>query len=103
MWIVSLILSWKVVKACCKMLKHSSEHRVGHCGKFSKCLKMSEVLSLTKCSRTRVDKCWEVSPTSLLCYYLLLLLFVLSKEHFVLHFKFKIRTEDDRGTVGTCF
>ena len=23
-----------------KMLKHSSEHRVGHCGKFCKCLKM---------------------------------------------------------------
>ena len=36
------------------MLKHSSEHRVRHCGELCRCLKMWEVLSLTMCSRTRV-------------------------------------------------
>ena len=43
MWI-ALILRWKVVDAWSKMLKHSSEHRVRHCGELYKCLKMLEVL-----------------------------------------------------------
>ena len=55
MWIASLILSWIVLEAWSKMLKHSSEYRARHCWEFCKCLKMWEVLSQTKCSRTRVD------------------------------------------------
>ena len=43
MWI-ALILRWKVVDAWSKMLKHSSEHRVRHCGELYRCLKMLEVL-----------------------------------------------------------
>ena len=50
------------------MLKHSSEHSVQHCWEFSKCLKLWEVLSLTKCLRTRVDKCREVSQTMMMLW-----------------------------------
>ena len=34
-----LILPWKAVEAWSKMLKHSSEHRVRHCGEFHVCKK----------------------------------------------------------------
>ena len=44
MWIASLILGWKVVEAWSKMLKHSSEQKVRHCGELGRCLKMWEVL-----------------------------------------------------------
>ena len=36
----ALVLRWKVVGAWSKMLKHSSEHRVRHCGELCKCLKI---------------------------------------------------------------
>ena len=61
--VFSLILSWKVVAAWSKVLQHSSEQRVRHCGKLCKYLKIWEVPLLIKCSRTRVDKCRGVSPT----------------------------------------
>ena len=43
-----------------------------------------------------------------MAYIILLLLFVLSSQHFVLNLKFnfvlsEIRSEDDRRTVETCF
>ena len=53
----------KVVEAWSRMLKYSSEQRVRHCGELCRCLKMWQVLSLTKCSRRRVDKYWEVDET----------------------------------------
>ena len=37
-----------------------------HCGELCRCLKTWEVLSLTKCFRTRVDKCRVIQPT---CYH----------------------------------
>ena len=51
-----MILSWKVVAAWSKVLRHSSEQRVRHCGELCK-------WSLIKCSCTRVDKCRGVSLT----------------------------------------
>ena len=53
----------KVVEAWSRMLKYSSEQRVRHCGELCRYLKMWQVLSLTKCSRRRVDKYLEVDET----------------------------------------
>ena len=44
LYVDSFNFTWKVVDAWSKMLKHSSEHRVRHCGELYKCLKMLEVL-----------------------------------------------------------
>ena len=43
LWMASLILSWRVVKAWSKMLKHPSEHRVRHCWEF---------MNVWKCERS---------------------------------------------------
>ena len=53
----------KVVEAWSRMLKYSSEQTVRHCGELCRCLKIWQVLSLTKCSRRRVDKYLEVDET----------------------------------------
>ena len=92
-WIASLILSWKVVEAG-ETSRHLStcvqEHLVSD--RNSHIFKYTHNSCCTLCS----------------AYILLLLLFVLFNQHFLIHFTFFLYfvqtwTEDDRRTVETCF